>query len=129
VERRGGSTALDRLGGLARLSPMLAILFFVPAMNLSGIPPFSGFLGKIGLLQAGVNDGTWLAYALVASGVLTSLLTLYAVSKTWNRAFWHPAPEPLVTPPHDASNRDRAALASGALHGSPAPRGTQRVST
>src|SRR5690625_4970371 len=48
VERRGGSTSLDRLGGLARLSPMLAILFFVPAMNLSGIPPFSGFLGKIG---------------------------------------------------------------------------------
>src|SRR5690606_33629085 len=45
MERRGGSTSLDRLGGLARIAPFLAILFFVPAMNLAGIPPLSGFLG------------------------------------------------------------------------------------
>ena len=68
IERRGGSTALLRLGGLARLAPLLAVLFFVPAMNLAGIPPMSGFLGKIGLLQAGLDDGTPLAYVLVAGG-------------------------------------------------------------
>ena len=39
IERRGDSTAVDRLGGLAKASPLLAILFFVPAMNLAGIPP------------------------------------------------------------------------------------------
>ena len=50
IERRGGTTTLDRLGGLARLAPLLGVLFFVPAMNLAGIPPFSGFLGKLGLL-------------------------------------------------------------------------------
>ncbi len=33
------------------------MLFFVPAMNLAGIPPLSGFVGKIGLLQAGVETG------------------------------------------------------------------------
>ena len=48
VERRGGSTSLIRLGGLARLAPLLGVLFFVPAMNLAGIPPMSGFLGKVG---------------------------------------------------------------------------------
>lgn len=47
VERRGGTTSLERLGGMARVAPALAILFFVPAMNLAGIPPFSGFLGKV----------------------------------------------------------------------------------
>lgn len=57
VERRGGSTNLDRLGGLARVAPLLGILFLVPALNLAGIPPFSGFLGKLGLLQAGVAQG------------------------------------------------------------------------
>ena len=76
IERRGGTHVLDRLGGLAKLSPVLAVLFFVPAMNLAGIPPFSGFLGKVGLLQAGVELGTPLAYVLVVGGVLTSLLTL-----------------------------------------------------
>ena len=88
IERRGGSTAVLRLGGLARLAPLLAVLFFVPAMNLAGIPPMSGFLGKIGLLQAGLDDGTPLAYVLVAGGVVTSLLTLYAVVRTWALAFW-----------------------------------------
>ncbi|WP_250445620.1 Na+/H+ antiporter subunit D [Actinotalea sp. C106] len=92
VERRGGSTSLDQLGGLAKLAPVLAVLFFVPAMNLAGIPPLSGFLGKAGLLQAGVADGGPLALTLVGAGVVTSLLTLYAIVKAWNKAFWQVAP-------------------------------------
>ncbi|WP_019545706.1 Na+/H+ antiporter subunit D [Streptomyces sulphureus] len=95
IERRGGSTDLQRLGGLATLSPLLAILFFIPAMNLAGIPPLSGFLGKLGLLRAGVADGSVLAYVLVAGGTLTSLLTLYAMAKVWNLAFWRAAPAEL----------------------------------
>ncbi len=96
MERRGGSTSLDRLGGLARIAPFLAILFFVPAMNLAGIPPLSGFLGKVGLLEAGAAVGTPLAYTLVAGAVVTSLLTLYAIVKAWNKAFWQPV---TVEPP------------------------------
>jgi multicomponent Na+:H+ antiporter subunit D len=101
VERRGGSTALDRLGGLARLSPLLAVLFFVPALNLAGIPPFSGFLGKLGLVQAGVDDGGVLAWVLVAGGLLTSLLTLYAIARVWNLAFWR-RPHPEMPEPQDS---------------------------
>ncbi|MGE5765058.1 MAG: Na+/H+ antiporter subunit D [Mycobacterium leprae] len=90
IERVGGSTATERLGGLAAASPLLAVLFFVPAMNLAGIPPLSGFVGKLGLLQAGVADGSPLAWVLVAASVVTSLLTLFAVAKIWGRAFWRP---------------------------------------
>jgi multicomponent Na+:H+ antiporter subunit D len=104
IERRGGTSNMDRLGGLARLSPLLAILFFVPAMNLAGIPPFSGFLGKLGLLQAGVDLGTPLAYVLVAGSVLTSLLTLLAMARVWNRAFWRT--------PADAEHPDPILLAA-----------------
>src|SRR3954451_7197132 len=88
IERRGGTTSLDRLGGLARLAPVLGVLFFLPALNLAGIPPFSGFLGKLGLLQAGVADGSPLAWLLVGGSVVTSLLTLYAIGRVWNLAFW-----------------------------------------
>ena len=88
VERRAGSTSLIKLGGLARLAPMLGLLYFVPAMNLAGIPPMSGFLGKVALTEAGLRVGTPLVYAVVAAGILTSLLTLYAVAKAWNLAFW-----------------------------------------
>ncbi|WP_223394919.1 Na+/H+ antiporter subunit D [Nocardioides rotundus] len=88
IERQAGSTSLLRIGGLARLVPLLGVLFFVPAMNLAGIPPMSGFIGKVALLQAGLADGSVLALLLVAGGTLTSLLTLYAVAKTWLLAFW-----------------------------------------
>ncbi|GAB3354562.1 Na+/H+ antiporter subunit D [Modestobacter lapidis] len=95
IERQGGSTSVDRLGGLAKASPLLAVLFFVPAMNLAGIPPLSGFIGKLGLLEAGVAEGSWPALVLVAGGVVTSLLTLVAISRVWTRAFWRPrAQEP-----------------------------------
>ncbi|WP_166844898.1 Na+/H+ antiporter subunit D [Isoptericola sp. BMS4] len=97
VEWRGGSTSLDRLGGLAKLAPVLALLFFVPALNLAGIPPMSGFLGKVGLLTEGVRVGSPLAWALVVGSVATSLLTLYAVVKAWNKAFWQTAPPEVAT--------------------------------
>ncbi|MBE0009162.1 MULTISPECIES: Na+/H+ antiporter subunit D [unclassified Arthrobacter] len=104
IERRGGTANMDRLGGLAKLSPLLGVLFFIPAMNLAGIPPFSGFLGKLGILQAGVELGSPIAYVAVAASVITSLLTLLAIARVWNRAFWrrpedalHPDPILLAT--------------------------------
>ncbi|MCL2464165.1 MAG: Na+/H+ antiporter subunit D [Micrococcales bacterium] len=95
VEQYGGTLSLSRLGGLARSAPVLAVLFFVPAMNLAGIPPLSGFLGKLGLIEAGVAVGTPLAWVVVAGSVLTSLLTLYALIRAWNKAFWQEPPAPL----------------------------------
>ncbi|SDJ71861.1 Na+/H+ antiporter subunit D [Nonomuraea jiangxiensis] len=88
VERRTGTTSVTRLGGLMRAAPLLAVLFFVPAMNLSGVPPMSGFLGKLMLVQAGLAAGGRLPAMLVAAGLVTSLLTLYAVAKAWSAAFW-----------------------------------------
>lgn len=88
IERQAGSTSLIKLGGLARYAPLLAVLYFVPAMNLAGIPPMSGFLGKVALTEGGLRVGTPLAYTVVAAGMVTSLLTLYAVAKAWNLAFW-----------------------------------------
>jgi multicomponent Na+:H+ antiporter subunit D len=109
VERHSGTTSLDSLGSLAKRAPLLAVLFFVPAVNLAGIPPFSGFLGKLGLLQAGVDVGSPTAYALVAGGVVTSLLTLYAIAKVWNRAFWQ---EPLAEPGEDPRDDGITGLAT-----------------
>ena len=92
IERRGGTNELTRLGGLARAAPLLAVLFFVPAMNFAGIPPLSGFVGKLGLMRAGVADGGVMAWILVAGATVTSLLTLYVMAKIWNLAFWRTEP-------------------------------------
>lgn len=87
IERVGGSTSLARLGGLASV-PLLAVLYLVPALNLGGIPPFSGFLGKIALMDAALAIDSPLALLAVIAGVATSLLTLIAVIRVWQRAFW-----------------------------------------
>lgn len=88
IERQAGASTLQRLGGLAAVSPLLAFVFVIPALNLGGIPPFSGFIGKVALLQAGAQDGSVLAWTLVGGGVVTSLLTLYVVARVWTLAFW-----------------------------------------
>ena len=104
IERQGGASSLQRLGGLIA-NPLLAFIFLVPAFNLGGIPPFSGFIGKTAVLQAGVGDGSVLSWCLVGGAVLTSLLTLYVLARIWTTAFWRrrvDAPEgalALATPP------------------------------
>ena len=104
IERRGGSTNTDRLGGLVGLSPLLALLFMIPALNLGGIPPFSGFLGKVGLIQAGTDQGGWAIWVVIAGSVLTSLLTLMALMRIWNKAF--------LRAPDDADYPDPVLLVS-----------------
>ncbi|MCG7596635.1 Na+/H+ antiporter subunit D [Mycobacterium sp. PSTR-4-N] len=88
IERQAGASTLERLGGLAAASPVLAFVFVVPALNLGGIPPFSGFIGKVALLEAGSESGSVLAWLLVAGSVITSLLTLYVIARVWTKAFW-----------------------------------------
>jgi multicomponent Na+:H+ antiporter subunit D len=65
IERQAGGSTLQRLGGLAAASPVLAFVFVVPALNLGGVPPFSGFIGKVALLEAGAQSGSVLAWLLV----------------------------------------------------------------
>ncbi|GAA1474917.1 Na+/H+ antiporter subunit D [Corynebacterium aurimucosum] len=87
IERQAGTSSLRRLGSLIYTAPLIAILYFIPAMNLGGIPPFSGFLGKIMLLQAGANEGSWMSWVLIGGAVVTSLLTLYVMVLVWAKGF------------------------------------------
>ena len=85
VERETGSTALDDVGGLARRSGPLAVLFLVPALSLAGLPPFSGFLAKFGLARAGFDAGQ---HVVVVAALLASLFTLVSMTKIWMAMFW-----------------------------------------
>ncbi|MCT1498850.1 Na+/H+ antiporter subunit D [Corynebacterium sanguinis] len=87
IERHSGSSQLRRLGSMIYTAPVIAILFFIPAMNMGGIPPFSGFLGKVLLIEAGAMEGTWLAWTLIVGTVVTSLLTLYTMILVFSKGF------------------------------------------
>jgi multicomponent Na+:H+ antiporter subunit D len=87
ITRRTGTVALDRMGGLLRTSPGLAILFAIPALTLAGVPPTAGFVAKLALLQAGAGSGP-AEQAVAGVVVVASLLTLYALVRVWVRVFW-----------------------------------------
>ena len=67
------------------------MLFSAPATSGGGTPPFSGFMGKFGLLHAAAEQGGALNWIVIAAGLLTSLLTLMAIIRVWARAFWRRA--------------------------------------
>ncbi|MEX8057171.1 MULTISPECIES: Na+/H+ antiporter subunit D [Microbacterium] len=88
IERRAGSTSILKVKGLMRAAPLLAVLYFIPAINLGGLPPFSGFIGKYALFDAAAQVGTPVMMVLIVGGVVTSILTLYALMRAWNLSFW-----------------------------------------
>ncbi len=85
VEAEQGTGALDRTGGLLHRRPVIAVLFLPLALSLAGIPPFSGFVAKLALIQEGMALGRgW----IVAVSLAVSLLTLFSMTKIWGAAFW-----------------------------------------
>ncbi|MEM9033156.1 MAG: proton-conducting transporter membrane subunit [Actinomycetota bacterium] len=91
VEETTGTAALHRLGGLIRRAPVIAALFAIPALGVAGLPPFSGFLAKLSVVQAGLAAEE---YAVVAASLFASLLTLFSMSKIWVGVFWGEPDEP-----------------------------------
>ncbi|WP_436794858.1 Na+/H+ antiporter subunit D [Actinospongicola halichondriae] len=84
VEHRAGSSNLDRVGGLLRTTPVLAVTFLVTALSLAGIPPLSGFGAKFALIDAGLAADAWI---VVAVSLVVSVLTLFSMTKIWAGAF------------------------------------------
>jgi multicomponent Na+:H+ antiporter subunit D len=85
LERTTGTAALDELSGLLRRAPVLAALFALPALSLAGLPPFSGFVAKLALVEAGLDAGR---SVVVGVSLLVSLLTLFSMTKIWAGVFW-----------------------------------------
>lgn len=85
IENHEGSGRLDRSGGLVSRRPGIALLFAIPALSLAGLPPFSGFVAKFGVISAGVEEN---AAPIVAVALVAGALTLLSMTKIWLGVFW-----------------------------------------
>ncbi|MGF1665192.1 MAG: proton-conducting transporter membrane subunit [Acidimicrobiia bacterium] len=85
VETEYGSGGLERVGGLLHRRPVVAVLFIPLALSLAGIPPFSGFVAKLALVQEGIAQGRGV---IVTVSLAVGLLTLFSMTKIWAATFW-----------------------------------------
>lgn len=75
----------------------LGMAFFAAAVALAGLPPLSGFIGKILILDAALaHPWRWAVLAVVLSG---SLLILVALARSGSFLFYRPSPAVLEKPP------------------------------
>ncbi len=75
----------------------LGILFFIGAVAIAGIPPLSGFFGKVLLLRAAENT---VALPWVWSIVLgSSLLVIVALGRMGSGLFWNTLNTPAISAP------------------------------
>ena len=82
------TTDMAGLGGLYRDQPVFAVLAMVPIFSLAGVPPLSGFLGKLAILEGTFDAG---AYWLGGLVLVVGLLTLLSMGRTWSDTFWKPS--------------------------------------
>lgn len=90
VERRAGTTDLDRLGGLGRRMPVTFLVTVVAAMSISGVPLFSGFVSKWMIYQGLLASKLRLAPLALVVAVFGSVLTLASFVKVLHSVFLGP---------------------------------------
>jgi NADH-quinone oxidoreductase subunit N len=67
-------TSLASYAGLARRSPFLAGVLTLFLLSLAGIPPTAGFIAKVAVFSAAIQEGYW---ALVLIAVISSVIAAF----------------------------------------------------
>jgi len=80
-----GTPKLGEMGGFIEKAPALGWMTFATGMAIAGVPPLSGFVGKLLIVQGGLEGGRYVG-AAVALG--TSLLVLLSLTRLFMSAFW-----------------------------------------
>src|SRR5699024_8083468 len=85
TEQVTDTPALNIMGVLLKTQPILAWMFFISAISLAGIPPFSGFFSKFPIILSGFQEKQ---YVISGIALLVGLLTLFSMIKIFSYAFW-----------------------------------------
>jgi NADH-quinone oxidoreductase subunit N len=94
-KQEGKGTMLDDYKGLAKQSPLLALIMAYFMLSLTGVPPTGGFSGKFFVFRAALEaDLLWLAIV----GVVTSVISGYFYLRVVYLMFMFEGDGRIVTP-------------------------------
>jgi multicomponent K+:H+ antiporter subunit D len=92
AHQRGAFAAALQPGPTLRQPALLGGLFFVGAVSVAGLPPFSGFIGKLLMLSAaGTGSAALQLWPVLLIG---GLATIIALSRAGSTLFWRSNGEP-----------------------------------
>ncbi|WP_039863415.1 Na+/H+ antiporter subunit D [Planococcus donghaensis] len=80
-----GTSKMAGMSGLMKNYPLLGWSFFIAMLSLAGIPPLSGFIGKVLISSAAIDNGS---YVLLALSLLSSIFVLYSLLRVFKNCFW-----------------------------------------
>lgn len=80
-----GEIVVKNMSGLIRHYPLFGWIFFIVMIALAGIPPLSGFIGKVLVGQGAVEGGN---YVLLALGFASSVIVLYSLLRIFLASFY-----------------------------------------
>ena len=75
------------LSGLLRRDPFVAIVFAMGSLAIIGFPPFSGVMGKLGLVMGMATDGSWLSWVAIGAVIVAGFGTLLTMVYVWREVF------------------------------------------
>ncbi len=87
IEHVYGTGRFDRLSGLLKREPAVAVVFALGFLALVGLPPTSGLWGKAFLLGGAAQADPVTAWALIGAVVLASIVSLMALQRVWHEVF------------------------------------------
>ncbi|WP_412505235.1 monovalent cation/H+ antiporter subunit D [Roseovarius sp. SYSU LYC5161] len=120
VTRRAGGDVLSARAPTLQ-NGLFAALFFAGAIGMAGMPPLSGFLGKLLILDA-MQGTTQMALAFTAI-LAGSLLIIVGFARAGSTLFWKctalPHPMPAADAVPDVGDRPDEAPAAGPLQVAP----------
>ncbi|KIL43659.1 Na+/H+ antiporter subunit D [Jeotgalibacillus campisalis] len=80
-----GSSHLKSMGGMIKDYPLIGWTYFVATLSLAGIPPLSGFIGKLLIVRGGFGAGEMIGPLIILG---SSLIVLYSAMKIFTNGFW-----------------------------------------